>query len=77
MWIGLILTCIAGTEFQNIDNCTLYQSPTVIAGELDDCVNSVNSFLSDEMFNLYLQASNMKVYNVRCVDVVRNNDQQV
>jgi hypothetical protein len=77
MWIGLVLTCFAGTEFRNVDNCALYQSPTIIVGDVEDCVNSVNSFLSDEMFNLNLRASGMEVYNIKCVDVIGVGDIQV
>ena len=77
MWVALILTCSIGTEFPDTNSCVLYQSPTIIEGTIESCVNSVSAFLSDEMFNLSLQASGMEVYNIKCVDVIGVDDIKV
>lgn len=77
MWVGLVLTCFIGTEFPDANNCTLYKSPTVIEGTIDSCINSVNTFLSDEMFNLNLRAAEMEVYNIKCVDVMSADNIQI
>ena len=76
MWVALILTCFIGTEFPDTNSCTLYQSPTIIEGTIENCINSVNTFLSDEFFNLNLRAAGMEVYNIKCVDVIGVDDIQ-
>ena len=69
MWVGFVLTCFVGTEIYNTDNCVLYQSPTIIEGTVENCVDSVNQFIAGDSFNMFLDAAGLEIYNVQCIDL--------